>query len=148
MHLIMAAVSPSLPDDAADASSGSHRAWLRHNEDRARLREAWAKWFEGHDILLCPVAVIPAFRHDHEGDVLTRTVEVNGVRRTHIDVVQWAGLIGVVGLPSAVPPIGRTSAGLPVGMQVVAPYLFDRRAVHVAGLVADVTGGYAVPPGF
>jgi amidase len=148
MRLIVPAVSPSLPDDVADASSGSHRAWLRHNEDRARLRQIWAKWFEDHDVLLCPVAAVPAFPHDHEGDILTRTAEVNGVRRSHIELIQWAGLIGVVGLPSAVPPIGRTSAGLPVGVQAVAPYLFDRRAVHVARLLADVTGGYSVPPGF
>jgi amidase len=47
-----------------------------------------------------------------------------------------------------VPPIGRTSVGLPVGIQVVAPYLFDRRAVHAAGLAAEVSGGYSVPPGF
>jgi amidase len=148
MRLIMAAVSPSLPDDVAESSSGSHRAWLRHDEDRARLRDVWASWFEDHDILLCPVIAAPAFEHDQEGDILTRTLEVDGVRRSHIELVQWAGLIGVVGLPSAVPPIGRTVAGLPVGVQVVAPYLCDRDAVHAAGLVAEVTGGYSVPPGF
>jgi amidase len=148
MGLIVPAVSPSLADDVADASSGSHRAWLRHNEDRARLRQIWASWFEDHDILLCPVVAMPCFPHDQEGDILSRTVEVNGVPRSHIELIQWAGLIGVVGLPSAVPPIGRTSAGLPVGVQVVAPYLFDRRAVQVARLIAGATGGYSVPPGF
>jgi amidase len=148
MGTIVAAVSPSLPDDVADASSGSHRAWLRHDEDRARLRQVWARWFEDHDVLLCPVAAVPAFPHDQEGDILTRTLEVDGVGRSHVELVQWAGLIGVVGLPSAVPPIGRTSAGLPVGVQAVAPYLFDRRAVHVAGLIAELTGGYSEPPGF
>ena len=50
--------------------------------------------------------------------------------------------------PSAVVPIGRTAAGLPVGMQIVAPYLHDRRAIRVAGLVSQVLGGYEVPPGF
>jgi amidase len=148
MGLIVPAVSPSLPDDVADASSGSHRAWLRHNEDRARLRQIWARWFEDHDILLCPVAAMPCFPHDQEGDILSRTLQVNGEPRSHIELIQWAGLIGVVGLPSAVPPIGRTSAGLPVGVQAVAPYLFDRRAIGVARLISGVTGGYAVPPGF
>ncbi len=148
MGLIVPAVSPSLPDDVADASAGSHRAWLRHNEDRARLRQIWARWFEDHDILLCPVAAMPCFPHDQEGDILSRMLQVNGVPRSHIELIQWAGLIGVVGLPSAVPPIGRTSAGLPVGLQTVAPYLFDRRAVEVARLIAGVTGGYSVPPGF
>ena len=45
-------------------------------------------------------------------------------------------------------PIGRTAAGLPVGMQIVAPYLHDRRAVRAAQLVEAVLGGYSPPPGF
>ena len=54
----------------------------------------------------------------------------------------------VLGLPSAVLPIGRNAAGLPLGMQVVAPYLQDRRAMRVAALASEVVGGYEVPPGF
>jgi amidase len=49
---------------------------------------------------------------------------------------------------AATVPIGRTAAGLPVGMQIVAPYLQDRRAIRVAELAADVLGAYEVPPGF
>ena len=45
-------------------------------------------------------------------------------------------------------PIGLTTAGLPVGMQVIAPYMHDLRAVRVAGLESEVVGGYEVPPGF
>ena len=56
-------------------------------------------------------------------------------------------MFGVLGLPVAVPPVGRTAAGLPVGMQVVAPYLHDRDAIALAGLIGDVAGGYDVPPG-
>jgi hypothetical protein len=62
-------------------------------------------------------------------------------------VVWWTGMFGVLGLPSAVPPIGRTVDGLPVGIQVVAPYLRDRDAVRLAGLLAGVAGGYEPPPG-
>ena len=65
-----------------------------------------------------------------------------------MSTIDWLGLIGIVGLPSAVVPIGRTAAGLPVGMQIVAPYLHDRRAVRAAQLVETVLGGYEVPPGF
>jgi amidase len=79
---------------------------------------------------------------------MDRTVEVDGVTRPIISLVSWPGFIGVVGLPSAVAPIGRTRDGLPVGVQVVAPYLHDLRAVRVAQLIGDVTGGYEVPPGF
>ena len=56
-------------------------------------------------------------------------------------------MFGVLGLPVAVPPVGRTADGLPVGIQVVTPFLRDRDAVALAGLIADVAGGYEVPPG-
>ena len=39
-------------------------------------------------------------------------------------------MFGVLGLPVAVPPVGRTADGLPVGVQVVTPYLRDRDAVR------------------
>jgi amidase len=43
--------------------------------------------------------------------------------------------------------VGRTAAGLPVGIQVVGPYLEDRTALWLAARLAEVTGGYVVPPG-
>ncbi len=144
LPLIVAATSSSRPDDQADAISGTHRAWLRANEARAALRQRWADWFRGVDVLLCPVAAIPAFRHDQRGDLLERSVEVNGVKTPLVSTGAWCGIIGVLGLPSVSTPIGRTAAGLPVGLQVVAPYLHDRRAMRVAGAI----GHYAVPPGF
>jgi amidase len=148
LELIGPAVSPSVPDDTAEAMAGTHVAWLRHDEERARLRALWARWFESYDLLLCPVTPTPAIPHQHQGDVLTRRVVIDGIDRPYLDHVSWTGLIGVLGLPVAVPPIGRTYAGLPVGIQVVAPYLRDRDAVHAAGLIAEVVGGYEPPPGF
>ena len=115
---------------------------------RAAFRRTWAEWFTGHDLLLLPVVTVPAFPHDHDPDMFGRTIEVDGESRPLVSTIDWIGLIGIVGLPSAVVPIGRTAAGLPVGMQIVAPFLHDRRAVRAAQLVAEVLGGYEVPPGF
>jgi len=148
LKMIGAAISPSMPDAVADERSGSHRAWLRAEEERARLRRSWAEWFQSFDLLLCPVLPVPAFPHDHSEPMVDRMIDLNGRQVPYLSAVQWPGLIGIMGLPSAVPPIGRTPAGLPVGMQVVAPYLRDRDAVRAAGLIAQVVGGYDVPPGF
>jgi len=148
-RMIVAAISPSLPDDHADATSGSHRAWLRAEEERARLRRVWAEWFDSFDLLLCPVVPLPAFPHDHTEPMLDRVLDLNGAKVPYLAVIQWTGLIGIVGLPSAVPPLPHTRTGLPVGVQVVAPALRDRDAVHAAGLIAQITGGgYQPPPGF
>ena len=148
MRLIAAAVSPSMPDDVAEQISRSHLEWLRHDEERAALRNTWAEWFEGYDVLLAPAWTTPPFVHDQEGDMTQHVVMVNGKPQSHLEISQWLMLVNLVNLPSAMVPIGRTAAGLPVGMQIVAPYLQDRRAVRVAELCSDVIGGYEVPPGF
>ena len=147
-HLILAAISPSLPAEVGEAASGSHLAWLRRAQDRARLQARWAAWFESYDLLLCPVSLTPAFPHDQSDDMMSRTLVINGQTRAYLDLANWTGLIGVVGLPSAVVPVGRNAAGVPVGVQVVAPYLHDRRAVRAARLIGQVAGGYQPPPGF
>jgi amidase len=147
-HLVGAAVSVSAPDEAAEVMAGSHRSWLRAAEQRAALQGVWAEWFEHYDLLLCPVLAVPPFAHVREGNIMDRTIEVDGELRRVGSLISWPGLIGVVGLPSAVAPIGRTAAGLPVGLQIVSPYLHDRRSVRAAKLVGEVTGGYQVPPGF
>jgi len=149
VDLIRAAIAPSMDADIAEAAAGSHLGWLRADEERARLKSVWAEWFESYDLLLCPALALPAFPHCQEPtNVLERTLELNGERVPYIGAIQWPGLIGVVGLPSAVPPLARTPDGMPVGMQVVAPYLRDRDAVRAAGLIAAVAGGYTPPPGF
>jgi amidase len=148
-HLVGAATSLHRPDDARDNPGGSHRAWLRADDRRAHLRGIWREWFERYDALICPVMATPAFPHNQEGTFDSRTVEINGTTRPYLDLVSWTGLIGVLGLPSAVPPIGRTSAGLPVGVQVVTAFLRDREAIQLARIMAEVSGsGYQVPPGF
>ena len=40
------------------------------------------------------------------------------------------------------PPIGRTEAGIPVGMQMVGGYLRDRDAIAGARIIEDVLGGF------
>jgi amidase len=147
--LIAPAMAPNLPDDVGDTVSGPHARWLRNQKERARVRTVWAEWFERYDLLLCPVTATPAIRHQQEGDIMERRLEIDGVDRPYVDEVSWTGLIGLVNLPSAVPPLGRTADGLPVGIQVVAPYLHDREAIRAAGLIAEaVGGGYQRPPGF
>jgi amidase len=148
LRLIAAAVSPSMPDDVADQVSGSHLAWLHADDERAALRRRWAEWFAGYDVLLAPGWSMPAFEHGHHGGMIERWLLVNGEARTPLEISQWLMLVNLVYLPAVMVPIGRTAAGLPVGMQIIAPYLQDRRAIHVAELVSDVVGGYDVPPGF
>ena len=146
-NLILPAIAPSLGEEIGRAVSPSQYDWLRLQDVRAQMQRAWARWFaEGVDAFLCPVTPTPPFLHNHEGELMTRTMEVNGETRSYVENTTWTGLIGVVGLPSAVPPLPRTADNLPVGIQVVTPYLHDRTAVRLAALIAEASGGGYEPP--
>jgi amidase len=146
--MILPAISPSMDDDLQEVLSGTHRQWLRAEERRIALRRVWAEWFEHYDLLLCPVMSTPAFAHQQDDDFMTRTIAINGEPRPYPELVSWTGLIGIAGLPSAVPPIGRTEAGIPVGMQMVGAYLRDRDAIAGARIAETVLGGFSPPPLF
>ncbi|MFN0027611.1 MAG: amidase [Acidimicrobiales bacterium] len=130
----------------AKASVMTHRDWLFLDERRQLLRRKWAAFFERFDVLLCPVSPTAAFPHTQEGNVYTRTIDIDGATRPYVDVLAWTAFIGFVYLPVTVVPVGLTGGGLPVGIQVVAPYLEDRTALQLAGLVEQLTGGYQPPP--
>jgi len=124
----------------------SHNEWLFADRERARGRQRWAEFFEEVDVLLCPVTLAPAFEHLQDGTWATRDFVVNGVTVPYITLEAWPSLIGSAYLPSTSAPVGWTAGGLPVGVQVVSPYLYDHRSIAVAGLITDLVGGYAVPP--
>jgi amidase len=123
------------------------REYRLAEEQRLRLKAVWADFFHDHDVLLCPVTPTPAFPHDQTPDVDARTIVVNGATRAYGDQFSWLQAIGVVHLPVVVAPVGLTSGGLPVGIQIVAPYLEDRTAIDVARRISEVVGGFRVPPG-
>ncbi|MHA1538276.1 MAG: amidase [Alphaproteobacteria bacterium] len=125
-----------------------HVDWLNADAERARLRAAWAAFFEDYDILLAPVMPTAAYPHDHQPDWSKRTVSINGKPFPYSEQIAWAGMIGVAMLPSVVVPVGLSASGLPVGMQIVGPYLEDRTALEFARAVAEATGGFRPPPGF
>ncbi|MGH9192032.1 MAG: amidase family protein [Acidimicrobiales bacterium] len=148
MEAVGAAVSPGMDPELGEVVAGGHLVWLHALDRRAALRRAWADWFDAYDLLLCPVIPIEAFPHNQEGDFIDRTVDIDGVDHPYPSLISWTGVVGIMGLPSAVPPVGFTATtGMPVGLQVVAPWYHDREAIVAAGLLADACdGGYRVPP--
>jgi amidase len=45
-------------------------------------------------------------------------------------------------------PAGRARDGLPVGLQVIGPFLADRTVMDVAGYIGELVGGFVSPPGY
>jgi amidase len=125
-----------------------HIEWLHGNEQRARHRARWAAFFERFDVLLCPVSGVPAIPHDPAGAPITRRITVNGAARPYMDLLAWTSIASGCQLPATVVPAGRTLSGLPVGLQIVGPYLEDRTPLDFAARITDVVGAFQQPPGY
>jgi amidase len=111
-------------------------------------RGTWQAYFRTHDAFLMPTALVPAFPHDHAADVARRTLATPRGPRPYLDLCYWISLATVAGLPATSAPVGLTRGGLPVGLQIVGPYLEDATPIDVAGRVAEVVGGFRPPAGF
>lgn len=150
----VAAVAAADPDDMTllmqqmRGIAQSHREWLRQHEQRQHYRAQWAQFFQQYDVLLCPCAAVLAFPHDHNPDLYQRELVVNGETMPYLDILGWAGLTLNSYLPVTAAPVGMSSAGLPIGMQLVGPYLEDRTPLAVAGMLQRLHRGFVAPPGY
>ena len=138
--------APGLFAASARANAARHRDWLRSHERREGIRARWAEFFRDHDVLLCPVMLTPAFVQD-ASEFTTRRLRVNGADRSYMENIEWPALVTMALLPSTVMPVGRTAAGLPVGVQIVGPYLEDRTPLAFARAAERELGGFTPPPG-
>jgi amidase len=129
------------------ANTMSHRDWLGVDEDRQRMRLAWAAFFREYDLFLCPVASTVAPPHDQQGERWERMITVDGKRVPTTDQLFWAGYTCAFYLPATAAPIGE-SGGLPIGVQITAPQYGDLTAIHFARLLEREYRGFVPPPGY
>lgn len=117
-------------------------------EVQAQLRWKWHSFFKSYDVMLSPVLMRPAFEHNHQSNWHKRELEVNGVNRPYMDVLIWAGPAVVSYLPASVAPVGVTSEGKPVGIQIIGPHLEDYTTIEVAAMFEEILGGFKPPKGW
>jgi amidase len=169
MRLLMAALSERWPDETyqhAQATTAalspddhsllaerwrgsvmSHREWATADMGRITLQRRWMELFREFDVVLCPPMSTPAFPHDHT-PVPDRHIEIEGKRCSFFDQLVWPEVATTPGLPATAAPIGLTDGGLPVGVQIVGPYLEDRTPLAFAALIEREFGGFTPPPGY
>ena len=142
------------PDDislAAERLRGialSHRDWVLADGARARLRAQWRELFGTFDAVICPVMPTPAYPHDHSPEQETRRINIDGKDYVYPDQLAWPGIATLPGLPATAIPIGLSPEGLPVGVQIVGPWLEDRTPLKLAELIEREFGGFVPPPAF
>ena len=133
---------------AARYTAQRHRDWLSANERRLQLRARWHEFFRDYDAVLAPVLPTTAIPHDHTEPMSRRTILVDGERRPYQEQCSWMGLAGAAFLPATVIPVGTADDGLPVGLQIIGPFLEDRTCLDLAHRLYTRLGGFRRPPGY
>lgn len=145
---MLTSVESGVKDPWILGATTRHRDWGRQSEMRYRARAVWREYFKTFDAFLLPVNFVPAYPHDHKSDLFTRKLATSEGERSYIDQSKWIGFATLTGCPATVAPVGRTKSGLPVGIQIMGPYLEDATPIDIALKLAQTIGGFASPPGY
>ena len=133
----------------ARAGTITYYDWAAADRRRYGYRDKWAAFFRDFDLLLCPQAASAAFPRNADQPREVRELEINGRKVGYNDQLFWAGISGAVYLPGTVAPIGLgAKSGLPLGVQIVGPYMGDLTTIRFAHLLEQAFGGVHVPKGY
>lgn len=77
---------------------------------------------------------------------MERKLRVNGEDKEYLSIHQWTEPTIMAGLPSTNVPIGFSLDDLPIGMQIIGPYLQDLTCIEVAKAVRELRGGFSISP--
>lgn len=117
----------------------------------------------GFDVIFMPVCCFLPLKHDHSEPAAARTVRMDNPPRDdadsveddgndprgYFDALMWQSLPHLPDLPVTVVPIGLCErTGLPIGVQIVAPFLRDMTSIQVGRLVEQHVYKFAPPAQF
>ncbi|WP_313811686.1 amidase [Glutamicibacter sp.] len=102
------------------------------------LREV-LNFMEEHQILLLPVACVPAV------DPRQDRVDVDGTPVAWSDLGSSCRAISILGFPVVVVPCGMSKEGLPVGVQVIGRPYDDLTVIEVAKALENSLGRFPLP---
>lgn len=126
----------------------THAQWLADDSARNRLRAQWRALFAEFDAVICPVMPTPAYPHDHLPDQNARVIAIDGTDYPYSDQLLWPGIATLPGLPATAIPVTLSPEGLPIGVQIIGPWLEDRTPLHLAELIEREIGGFKPPKGY
>jgi amidase len=130
--LLMPIVTRGTP---AQPQAASAHDWMRALDVQWAFRRRWATLFKTFDVVVAPVFGVVAFEHQI-GDFDSRTHVIDGKVTPYRDQVAWPAIATLANLPATAVPIGVTRTGLPIGAQIVGPYLEDLTTLAFARLVS------------
>jgi Asp-tRNA(Asn)/Glu-tRNA(Gln) amidotransferase A subunit family amidase len=117
---------------ADDTPPPSLDEYISNWMERDRLREELLRWLETTPIILAPVGATPAYAHD------TLKVTVHGETVGTFRAFSYAQAFNVFDLPVVTVPAGRSTDGLPIGVQIVGRPFAEDTVLAAAEIVERV----------
>ena len=77
-----------------------------------------------------------------------RVIPTSQGKRAYVDLFYYVSVASLTGLPATNVPVGLTKQGLPVGIQVLGPFLEDATCLAIAESLEKKIGGFKPPNGF
>ncbi|NEB15885.1 amidase [Streptomyces coelicoflavus] len=111
--------------------------YLRAQRARTMMRDAWARLFDGIDVLAAPTVPMTAAEAGQE------TVEwADGTTEAVSDsYVRLCAPANITGVPALTLPVGHDRAGLPIGMQLMARPFRDATVLRVGRVYEESVAG-------
>src|SRR5437899_1013056 len=135
-------------DSMAKGSLSSFAEWQAQNFRRLAYRAFWQKFFQSTDVFLLPSTFTAAFAHDPT-PIETRMIPLpEGGAQPFLNMLAYISPATLTGCPATTAPAGLSKSGLPVGIQIVGPYLEDGTPIRFAQLLAREIGGFRAPKGY
>ncbi|MFF1272237.1 amidase [Streptomyces marokkonensis] len=111
--------------------------YLRAQRARTMMRDAWARLFDGIDVLAAPTVPMTAAEAGQEAvewaDGTTEAVSDSYVR--------LCAPANITGVPALTLPVGHDRAGLPIGMQLMARPFQDATVLRVGRVYEESVAG-------
>ncbi len=111
-------------------------------QQRAEFADRVRRFMEGYDLLITPTLPVTAFEAGAD-----QPPEVAGKPTTYLGWTSYTYPFNLTGQPAATVPVGRSSDGLPVGMQIVGRWRDDATVLRAAAAfeVSHPWGGERPP---
>jgi aspartyl-tRNA(Asn)/glutamyl-tRNA(Gln) amidotransferase subunit A len=97
------------------------------------MRDGFAHYFRSYDALLCPVTPVAAHGHDAAEFV------IDGQTVSSLHVMDTTAPLSVTGLPGFTMRFGTSAEGMPIGVQLVAPWLAESTLLYLGALLESVS---------
>jgi amidase len=119
--------------------------WQTYNLKRLAFRSLWEKFFDSFDVFLLPAVFTTAVPHDHSPAPTRMIPTPEGRTQPSMELARYCSPATLTGCPATAAPAGLSKSGLPVGLQIMGPYLEDATPIGFARLLAREIGGFQPP---